>query len=533
MTKAKHIDPELLIQKDAEIASLEQCILDLKNQHALDTEDLVRRLKCYEQMLFGSRSEKRKAMIDADGQVYFDFLKDMEVLDVAEQKDEPEEDQPKSGKKKKKKAGSLNRLVFPEGLEVEDVRIDIPEDEKIDPLTGKSLALIGENIIEKLAITPATHKIIRFIQPVYGAGKSGVVKMELPENIPFNCMADASLISDCMVKRFCDHLPFYRQCQIYARNNFHVSRQTLDKWFLDTSKALTPLFILLKEVILKSPAIHVDETPVKLLVKGKGKAHQAYMWVLCGSPPGTDKRLVWMHFADNRRHENAKILIGDYAGVVHSDAYEAYEVLAALDVFIWAPCLVHARRKFIDATEGPIRDKAIDLMSQMMKNEKDARENHITGEALLKMRKNKQGPIFEELVEFLELQQVSIAAMTSKSLGGAIAYFLKRKDSFRNFITNEHALMDNNHAENAIRPLAIGRKNWLFAGSKNGGESAAGMYSLLLSCKNLGINPQEYLEDVMRNLPYTAKEDLINLLPHKWAPKKHPRSPYLPANYPG
>ena len=160
--------------------------------------------------------------------------------------------------------------------------------------------------MEKLILAPAKFKLLRFRRPVYGCGKSGVQKMDMPESVLNYCRADESIIADVMVKRFCDHLPFYRQAEIYGRDGFSVTRQTLDKWFLDTAKALIPLVMLLKKEILKSHAIHVDETGIKMQKKGKGKLHQAYMWLLCGSPPGAGGPLVWLHFEENRKHENAQ-----------------------------------------------------------------------------------------------------------------------------------------------------------------------------------------------------------------------------------
>jgi transposase len=510
------ITPEILKEKEAIIES-----------QSRDIEDLKLQIKWLKNVVFGSTSEKQSVQTDAEGQAFLPYPEALEIKADDLQYEQSQTAESKSKKKTKKK--SSNQLVFPSNLEIENIMIDLPADEKVDPITGKAYSILDTEIIEKLTLTPSKFKLIRFHRPIYGCGKSGINKMDMPLSIFPNHRVDASIISDVMVKRFCDHLPFYRQSEIYARDGFNVTRQTLDKWFLDTAQALAPLVVLLKKEILKSHAIYVDETGVKLQKKGNKKLHQAYMWVLCGSPPGTQAPLVWLYFEENRKHENAQVLIEDFSGVVHSDVYGAYETMAALGTFVWAPCWVHARRKFVNATEGSIRTHAIKLIDQLQRNERLVWE--MTAEERTKFRKDIQAPIVNEFIEYITEKQSSMQVMLSKSLGLACNYFLKRKDHFKNFLSQPNARMENNTAERAVRPLAIGRKNWLFAGSKDGGQAAAGMYSLLQSCRNLGVNPREYLTDVLRNMPYTTADELHTLLPQNWKAQINPSSDYLPFKY--
>jgi len=489
-------------------------------------EELERQNKLMRQALFGSKSEKRQAVLDGDDpHLPFDGAAEVEP-EVREEVD------PTPRKRRKK---SSNKLVFPMGIPVEEIELDVPEDEKKDPVSGKAYSIIGEESIERLAHVPASFKLLRYRRPVYGCKKDGVHKMDLPLQLIPGGLADATILADLLVKRFCDHLPFYRQSEAYARQGFKVSRQTLDKWFLQLSAALKPLGKLLLEEILNGKAIHMDETSVKLQVQGKGKTKTAYMWLLCGhgagkNAPPDEPPLVYFHFEDNRDHVNVPKLLGRYNGVLHSDAYGAYEDHIANSDVDWAPCWAHARRKFIEATDGAFKENALQLIGKVFVNEREIFT--LTPSKRLAKRKLEQKPLIDELIRLLIQKQTSVEVMTSKSLGIAVNYILKRKQHFKAFLENSDMHIHNNAAERAVRPMTIGRKNWLFIGSKDGGEGAATIYSLLQTCRRLNIEPQTYLTDVLRRLPYIAEENLNQLLPHNWTANPHKKSAFLPAEFP-
>ena len=506
---------DIIRRKDAQIA-------DLKRQN-----DNLRA------MIFGSTSEKQSVIIEENPkQLFLDFedAQQIPLEDINPAAESKTKEKGSELKKKPKKKGG-NQLILPENLEVEKIILDVPEDEKFDPITGEKFSKIDQDVTEKLVRVNASYKMIQLIRPVYGARKSGIVKADLPQSVFGFSKLDESFWAEVLVRRTCDHLPFNRQVQILARDGINVTRQCLGKTYINTGSALQDLGKLLKENILSFPVIHVDETTIKMQMPGKKSLHTAYLWVLAGRPANFEDKepLVWMDFKTNRKHENAEELIEDYNKIMHSDIFQGYEKLADTGQFTWAPCWVHARRKFITATENDFQKETIAKFTAIMAMDNEA--DQLAGEVKLDFRQKYVEPMVDELISFLEKEEITPKVMISKSLSNACSYFLKRKQYFKNFLLHPKAEMDNNAAERSIRPLKVGNKNWLFIGSQAGGDAYAVISSLLQSAKNIGLNPQEYIENVLRRLPYTSKEQLQELLPHKWEKKINPRSPFLPPDY--
>mgnify|MGYP001820282341 CR=1 FL=1 len=525
---------EIIRHKDRVIGSLEHQVENFKRY----TEELKRQVENLTQALFGSSSERQNVVREHNpDQPFLPFPESSLYTDDANPEPAPGTDEKSSSdkdvkkdKQKKKKSGS-NRLVFPDNIEVEHLRIDVPCDEKTDPISGAKFSKIGEESIEKLVRVKSSYKKIVITRSVYGAGNSGIVKADWPQSVLGFTRLDESFWTEAMVRRTCDHQPFHRQVQTLAREGISITRQALSKGHINIGTAFYDLGLRLRQEILKLPAIFVDETSVKAQVPGKKALHSAYLWLIAGRPAEFRDRepLVWMDFKMNRKHENAPSLILDYDKVVHSDAYEAYEKLADKKQFTWAPCWVHARRKFIKATENDIQQRVVQLFTNIM--HLDNQGDHLQGQARVTYRLKEVQPAVLNLIKELEKIQLHPRVMVSKSLSEACSYFLKRQDYFKTFLKEPCAEMDNNAVERSIRPLKIGMKNWLFIGSDAGGKACAVMTSLLQSAKNIGLNPQQYLENVLRRLPYTAKEDLDQLLPHKWQKKVNPKSPFLPPDY--
>ena len=447
-------------------------------------------------------------------------------------------------KKEKKKTPSSNNMSFPEGIPEEVIRIDLPNCDKYDPITGKAFALIDENRYEYLVFEKVYKKLV-VIQPVYGMGSElGVAKMDLPERL-LNTKADASLLAHIMVRRVLEHTPFYRQVESFVRDGFSISRQALNSWFYSLAKALMPLHSLQKEWILEQNALHVDETFVKRQIKGKDKLKDTYMWFIaaraneiesstlptqagddCVVP---DQQVVWMQFFENRNHENALKILEGYGGKVHSDCYQAYEKMADDGQFTWQACLVHARRKFVKANADPI---AMDFDLRLAKIiYEDNQLWNLDERERLRRRRTEIRPLMDGVLTDLKKLRNDLKVDASDKLSKAFDYILKREKHFTAFLDDADLLIDNNRAERAIRPVKIGQRNWLFIGSEKGGEASAIMYSFLLTCKNLGVNPQEWLTGVIRNLPYTPESELKSLLPQNWKPQINKLSPFLPTDY--
>lgn len=475
------------------------------NEHVQRLEQekkvLTEQLDWLKRQVFGKRSEK--VIPDHEDQLILDGL--------GELKEPEEEKKPVRPHQRSKGKKQSDKVTIPKDLPVEQTVLDLPNDKKVCPETGKPLVKIGEEVTSKLAHKPGNFFIKQIVRPKYGLpGGDGVVCSDLPDALLNRCMADESLLAEILVKKFGDHLPLYRCEEIFSRDGIGLSRQLLSHWVLRSAEALKPLYNEMLKAILGSESIFVDESPVSMLAPGKGKAHQAYMWVV------EAKGLCAFDFRDNRKHINAKEILKDYSGVFHSDKYGAYELLAQKPGYIWCPCWAHIRRKFFEAESGdPIfRDWILRQIKYLFMFERVAWAR--PPDERLRIRQEKQIPIIEKLIAACKSRLQKGNILPKSKLRTALGYFCGLIPYLKNYAFHAEARLDNNTAERAIRPLAIGRKNWLFVGNKNGGEAAATALSLIQSCRNLGVNPREYLEDVMRRLMGHPANKLRELLPDQW-----------------
>jgi len=513
-----------LIEQNQILSEQVQSMMSLANKQSSRIEDLLKQL-------YGKKSEKSPKSKSSSAR-------------QAEKKNSD------SKEKKKKKKKSSNNFQMPEGIEVEEIFIDVFDCEKTNPETGEVFPVIDEERRELLSRQVVYKKIV-FVRKVYGGGlKYGVIKAEWPQQLLQHSSMDADLKAFVAVARTLEHQPFYREVENLLREGFQTTRQTLNKSYIDLAFTLEPLYKLLQRSMLDGNILYADETFLKQQVKSSsnGKLKNCYMWFLCARAQEVanatipvlqagqkcelpDRSLIYIEFADNRRHENAAEIIGDFKGKLHSDCFEAYEKMADDEVFAWQPCWTHARRKFIKAPDTPLSEKIIAIMSQVISFDEEFK--NLNNETRQKKRTEKIKPLVEGFVKLLKEKEDQPQVKICQKLSEAFNYFLKRKKHFLRFLDDPELSVDNNLAERAIRPLKIGAKNWLFIGSDKGGKAAAIMNSLLLTCKNIGVDPQAWLSDVIRNMPYTEEEDLKNLLPQNWMPRINSKSAYLPADYQG
>jgi transposase len=412
-----------------------------------------------------------------------------------------------------------DKITLPDNLPVERQVIDLPEDEKKCPETGEPLIKIGEEISRKLAHKPGSYYIKEIIRPKYAAPKNpdiGVMTAPLPESLLQRCMADESFLADILVRKFGDHLPLYRQSEILSREGILITRQILCQWVIRAAKALKPLSDAMIVKIFKSGNIFVDETPIKMQSPGKGKTQTAFMWVLSGGLAKDPPYRVY-DFYENRKHSNVINLLKGYTGILHSDKYGGYEALANKKQFTWCPCWSHIRRKFFEAESGNLefRNWVLRKIRYLFMFERVAWAR--SQEERLKIRIEKEEPIINELIQAIKSKFIDGKILPKSKLKEALGYFCGLIPYLKNYISHPFSRLDNNVAERAVRPLAIGRKNWLFVGNEDGGDAAAVIYSLVQTCRALGVNPREYLEDVMRRLMSHSANKLDELLPDAWA----------------
>jgi len=471
-----------------------------------ENQELKDQLIWLKKQIFGKKSERLIDVKNSEQLTLIDFEIDQEE----------ETKSIKAHTRKVSKKNKSEKIKIPEDLPVEEIILDIPEEEKICPETNKPLVEIGKEISLKLAHIPGRFYIKKFIRPKYAnthKPEDGIKIASMPDGIIPKCRVDESLLSDILVKKFADHLPLYRINEIFIRDKIYISRKLLSQWVVKIGLSLKPLYDEMQKKILESNNVFIDESPVNILDSPKVK--QAYMWVLTGGKLQMPYYRCY-NFKLDRKHNHAEELLKNYKGILHSDKYGAYEKLAQKKQFIWIPCFAHIRRKFFDAqTDLTYKDYFLRKIKYLYLFERIAWNR--SEEERLKIRQEKQKPIIDELIESAKNQLHNGRILPKSKIGVALRYFYSLVPYMKNYLNHPFAHIDNNVAERAVRPIAIGRKNWLFFGSEDAGIAAGVIMSLVQTCRALNINPREYLEDILRRIMSHSNQKLEELLPDYWA----------------
>jgi len=487
---------EILERKNKEIACLKH------NMKILEEHIVFLNRK-----LFG---KKKETIID-DG----NYLP-MDLEPPALEKEEPVQEELKKVVKKKRK--KFSRFNFPDDAPREEEVFDLSEEEK------EGLKYIGSDIVEKLAYRPGNYFIKVIITKKYAKldkPELGIFIPEKPQAAIPGSRIDESMLATILVDKYCDHLPLYRLEQKYARDGLYISRKTLSALSLKAGSLIEPLAELLLKEIMASQVIFTDDSTVSLQQKGGCKTSR--LWVYAGGASG-DPPLIYYQFTKDRKEIHSLRKFENYKGIFHSDIYSVYEKIAKYDDITWQPCWAHARRKFFEAlTNHSLKGTVLQLMDDLFMHERkvwevESSENTRSQKNYLKLKIRKEEclPIVDNIFNSIKESVKKGEHRPKEKLTLAIAYLLKREDYFKNFLKNPDIRIDNNVSERNIRPLAIGRKNWLFVGSEKGGQTLASVMSLVQTCKNLNINPREYLEDVLKKINNTPKNLLTSLLPQNF-----------------
>lgn len=420
---------------------------------------------------------------------------------------------------KKRQAKPTGRIEIPEHLEVETVLLDVPAEQKKDPATGEDLVHIRDEISKRLAYKPARLFAIHYVRPVYAPrskeSDGPIITADLPEGILDKCKADESLIAHLIISKYQDHLPLYRQSEIFKREGVHIARSTLCGWTVESLLSLELLYETLRHEILSHPVLYTDDTPVQLLKPGHGKTKTGRMWVYVAGL-GPPYRIY--DFTEDRKKRHPIDFLGDYAGYVHADAYSGYDELFGRPGITEVACWAHARRKFDEAlkTAPEPCSRILALIGMLYAVERQGKESALNAESLADLRRKESAPVLDRL--FSELNALQKSALPQSPLGKAVTYALNQETALRIYAQDGRLSIDNNTAENALRPLALGRKNWLFAGSDRGGKACAIALSLLQSAKACGLNEHHYLTDILRRYRSHSVMRLSELLPANWKP---------------
>jgi transposase len=399
------------------------------------------------------------------------------------------------------------RMILPANLPREDVIIEPNED-----VTGWKK--IGEEITEELEATEMKFFVRRYIRSKYAKpNNEGVVIGNLPSRVIDKGIAGPGLLTMIIIGKFIDHLPVYRQIEQFKRSGVTLSASTISDWVDATCKLLSPLYEKHKTLILSEDYIQADETPIKVLDKDKkGTTHRGFHWVY-HSPV---KRMVLFDYRPGRGREGPAECLKDFKGYLQSDGYDVYVDFGNKSGITLLNCMAHARRKFDESLNyDPVRAKyVLTEIQKLYAIERIIREQNYSHEEAYTLRNTDAIPVLNHLKEWFIENYAQV--LPQSTIGKAINYSLHRWSKLNAYTENGKLQIDNNLVENAIRPVAVGKKNYLFAGSHEGAKRAAMLYSLLETCKKCGVNPFEWLKDVLERLPNHPVNKLENLLPHNW-----------------
>lgn len=380
---------------------------------------------------------------------------------------------------------------------------------------GQAMVRIGEDVSERLDIIPAEFFVHRHIRGKWACRCCQTLVQEPVEpHVIDKGMPTAGMVAHTAVSRFVDHIPYYRQEQINARSGVHTPRSTLASWSGQAGAALVPLYAAHREFVLSCAVVHADETPVAMLDPGAGKTKRAYIWAYARSGFDVSPGVVY-EFCLGRGAKYPLEFLKGWSGTLLSDGYGVYEQVLKQETRVGAACFAHARRKFDELVKdnlSPVGTQAIQRMAALYKIERQVKG--LSPDDRQAIRQSSAKPLCEELHTWLKLerQRVPEGGATAK----AIDYSLNRWEALTTYLADGNVQIDNNHLENLIRPWAMGRRAWLFAGSELAGQRAAVIMSLVQSAKLHGHDPWAYLKDVLTRLPGHMNSRIDELLPHCW-----------------
>lgn len=381
---------------------------------------------------------------------------------------------------------------------------------------GCEMKRIGEDVSEKLDYTPGVFQVERHIRGKWACAKcQTLIQAPVPAQVIDKGLPTAGLLAQVLVAKYADHAPLYRQEGIFERAGLALPRSTLAQWVGICGVRLQPLVDALKAALLERSVLHADETPVAMLAPGKGKTHRAYIWSY-SSTAFDSLRAVVYDFVESRAAAHPKGFLGGWRGKLVCDDYSGYKGLFDNGI-TEVGCLAHARRKFNDlwvTHKSPLAEEALLLFGKLYDVEREAGE--LSSEQRQRMRQLQSRPIADKLREWLLLHRQRATEGTAIAKG--IDYSLGRWPALTRFLDDGALPIDNNWIENRIRPIALGRSNWLFAGSLRAGKRAAAIMSLIQSARLNGHNPYRYLRDVLDRLPTQPASRISDLLPQAWAP---------------
>jgi len=508
---------ELLQKTPEELAELFlslQTILFEKEKNLSNKENEIALLRHQLNVLLQAKYGRKSDKVDPSRQgQLFNEAEAPEIESVEIQKAEEEITTVSSHHRKKP-----GRKPLPAELPRVRKEYDLSEVEKACHC-GCQLTKIGEEISEQLELIPAKLNVIQHVKFKYACKScEETIKTAKGPNQPIpKSIASASLLAHVLVSKFKDHLPLYRQEQIFQRMQIDIPRNTLAYWVVRCGELLKPLINQMKKIQIKYDIGYADETTIQVLKeKDKSAESKSYMWVFIGGPP--EQRNFIYEYHPTRAQTVPKEYWQDFKGFLHSDGYAGYTNLFASYPIQGAHCWAHARRKFTDIIKANKTQKAglshwaVAQIAKLYQIERDAKDNYLLPAEIKKIRQEKSKPLLQEMKDWLDKNIERTLPKTP--IGLALNYCLKYWDNLMRYIEDGRLDIDNNLAERAIKHFATGRKNWLFADTTHGAESSAVIFSLIETCKYHQIEPYLYLKSVLEKITEcTTDDDYLKLLP--------------------
>ncbi len=499
------IDPANLPEDAAALQALVRQLLGAVKNQGLKIAQLEARIAKLKRMQFGQSSEKVTREIE-QLELELDALHEEEAHAAA------------------KRPAAVQKLIetpyrkpLPEHLPRQE---EVHEPACTCPNCGGVMRKLGEDVTEVLDYVPASFKVIRHVRPKLSCRVCETIVQAPMPSLPIERgKPGPGLLAHVLVSKYADHLPLYRQSEIYAREGVDLERSTLADWVGRAAALLDPLVAALRKSVLSSDVLHGDDTPVPVLAPGLGKTRTGRLWAYVhdGRPHGSDQPPAAVFFySPDRKGEHPTAHLKGFAGVLHADGYAGFNPVFETGHVIEAACWAHVRRKFFDehaTNPSPLTTEALNRIGALY-----SIEDIIRGLPLDERRRIRQeqaAPLLAAMKLWLETTLPKLSAKSN--LAKAMRYTLSRWAGLNRYVDDGRAEVDNNAAERSIRGIALGRKNWLFAGSDTGGERAAAIYSLIETCKLNGIDPEAYLRAVLTRIADHPINRIADLLPWTFA----------------
>ena len=464
-----------------------------------DYQYLQQQLSELKRMIYGSKSERFVCLDNGQLDLFIEQSKEAVETNTIEVKHQRE--------KQKFNKQKPVREVLPAHLPRKE---QIIEPEQIPVGATK----IGEEITEVLEYNPSSIFVRRIVRPKYVITKQEkIIVAPLPSLPIAKGNAGASLLAHILVGKYVYHLPFYRQQQMLKNQGLDISRTTISNWFDSSTNLLEPLYYALQKQVFQSNYLQIDETPIGVQDSSKkGKLHMGYHWVHHDPVEG----LVLFKYASNRSKKTPEKLLSEYNGAIQTDGYSGYLNLHTKGSITLLACMAHARRYFEKALDNDAfrASYVLEQIQRLYRMERKTRQKQSSSELIKRYRGLYAIPILKELENWFKEQ--AFLVLPKSAIGKAIGYTLKLWDKLKRYTTNGNYQIDNNLVENTIRPVALGRKNYLFSGSHKAAQKAAILYSFFACCKINNINPYTWLKDVLEKIQDHKANQLHQLLPNNW-----------------